>query len=97
MGGGKLPTGYRFVVLLSRMCSCNYVTVIPSICIFFNRIEKERPPDPEDRDLNTSSTDDKIWAYKAVANAYHAGTQPAVFLTHSFLEDNPTFLEEGCL
>ena len=44
-------------------------------------MEKKRPPDPEDRGLNTSSTDDKIQAYEAVANAYHAGTQPAVFLT----------------
>ena len=60
-------------------------------------MEKKRPPDPEDRGLNTSSTDDKIRAYEAVANAYHAGTQPAVFLTHSFLQDNPILLEEGCL
>ena len=60
-------------------------------------MEKEQPPDLEDRDLNTSSTDDKIWAYEAIANAYHAGTQPAVFLTHSFLQDNPILLEEGCL
>ena len=60
-------------------------------------MEKERPPDMEDWDLNTSSTDDKIRAYEAVANAYHAGTQPAIFLTHSFLQDNPILLEEGCL
>ena len=60
-------------------------------------MEKKRPPYPGDRDLNTSSTDDKIWAYEAVANAYHAGTQPVVFLTHSFLQDNPILLEEGCL
>ena len=60
-------------------------------------MEKERPPDPENRDFNTSSTDDKIQAYEAVANAYHAGTQPAIFLTHSFLQDNPILLEEGCL
>ena len=60
-------------------------------------MEKERPPDLEDLDLNTSSTDDKIQAYEAVANAYHAGTQPAIFLTHSFLQDNPILLEEGCL
>ena len=95
MGRGKLPTGYHFVVLLSRVHSCNQVTVIPSICTFYNRMEEERPPDLGDRDLNTSSTDDKIWAYKAVANAYHAGTQPAVFLTHKFLQDNPILLEEG--
>ena len=60
-------------------------------------MEKERPPNQGDRDLNTSSTDDKIWAYEAIANTYHAGTQPAIFLTHSFLQDNPVLLEEGCL
>ena len=60
-------------------------------------MEKKRPPDLENRDFNTSSTDDKIRAHEAVANAYHAGTQPAVFLTHSFLQDNPILLEEGCL
>ena len=81
MGGGKLSTGYRFVVLLSRTRSCNLVTVIPSICIFCNRMEKEPPPNLEDWDFDTSSTDDKIQAYEAVANAYHAGTQPAIFLT----------------
>ena len=60
-------------------------------------MEKEQPPDSGDQDLNISSTDDKIWAYEAVANACHAGTQPAVFLTHGFLQDNPILLEEGCL
>ena len=60
-------------------------------------MEKERPPDPKDWDLNTSSTDDKIRAYEAVANTYHAGTQPAILLTHCFLQDNPILLEEGCL
>ena len=60
-------------------------------------MEKKRPPNPENQDFNTSSTDDKIRAYEAIANAYHAGTQPAVFLTHSFLQDNPILLEEGCL
>ena len=52
-------------------------------------MEKEQPPHPGDWDFDNSSTDDKIWAYEAVANAYQAGTQPAVFLTHSFLQDNP--------
>ena len=60
-------------------------------------MEKEQPPDLENWDFNNSSTDDKIWAYEAIANAYQAGTQPAVFLTHSFLQDNPILLEEGCL
>ena len=60
-------------------------------------MEKEQPPDSEGQHLNISSTDDKIWAYEAMANAYHAGMQPAVFLTHGFLQDNPILLEEGCL
>ena len=60
-------------------------------------MEKEQPPDPGNRDFDNSSTDDKIQAYEAVANAYQAGTQPAIFLTHSFLQDNPILLEEGCL
>ena len=60
-------------------------------------MEKEPPPDPEDRDFDTNSINDKIRAYEAIANAYHAGTQPAVFLTHRFLQDNPILLEEGCL
>ena len=60
-------------------------------------MEKEQPPDSEGRHLNISSTDNKIRAYKTMANAYHAGTQPAVFLTHGFLLDNPILLEEGCL
>ena len=60
-------------------------------------MEKKRPPDPENQDFNTSSTDNKIWVYEAVANAYHARIQPAVFLTHSFLQDNPILLEESCL
>ena len=32
-----------------------------------------------------------------MANAYNARMQPAVFLTHRFLQDNPILLEEGCL
>ena len=60
-------------------------------------MEKEQPPDSGDRDLNISSTDNKIRAYEALANAYHAGMQPAIFLTHGFLQDNPILLEEGCL
>ena len=60
-------------------------------------MEKEPPPDPEDRDFDINSINDKIRVYEAIANAYHAGTQPAVFLTHRFLQDNPILLEEGCL
>ena len=60
-------------------------------------MEKERPPDPGNRDLDTSSTEDKINAYDAMATLYQAGIQPAVFLTHSFLQDHPILLEEGYL
>ena len=49
-------------------------------------MEKERPPDPENRDLDMSSTEDKINAYDAVASSYH-----------SFLQDHPILLEEGYL
>ena len=60
-------------------------------------MEKERPPDPGNWDLDTSSTEDKINAYNAMATSYQAGIQPAVFLTHSFLQDHPILLEEGYL
>ena len=60
-------------------------------------MEKEQLPDPLNRDLDTSSTEDKISAYDAVASSYQAGMQPAVFLTHSFLQDHPVLLEEGHL
>ena len=60
-------------------------------------MEKERPPDPGNRDIDNSSTEDKIQAYDAVASSYQAGIQPAIFLTHSFLQDNPILLEEDCL
>ena len=57
----------------------------------------ERPPDPGNRDLDTSSTEDKINAYDAVASSHRDGIQPAIFLTHSFLQDHPILLEEGHL
>ena len=60
-------------------------------------MEEKRPPDPGPRDLDTSSTEDKINAYDAVATSYQAGIQPAIFLTHSFLQDHPILLEEGYL
>ena len=60
-------------------------------------MEKERPPDPGNWVLDTSSTEDKINAYDAVAGSYQAGIQPAIFLTHSFLQDHPILLEEGYL
>ena len=75
----------------------NYFTVIPSVLNFYNRMEKEQPPGPGNRDLDTSSTEDKIDAYNAVASSYQAEIQPAIFLTHSFLQDHPILLEEGYL
>ena len=60
-------------------------------------MEKERPPDPGNWDLDTSSTEDKINAYDAVASLYQARIQPAFFLTHSFLQEHPILLEEGYL
>ena len=60
-------------------------------------MEKERAPDLGNWDLDTSSTEDKINAYDAMATSYQAGIQPAVFLTHSFLQDHPILLEEGYL
>ena len=57
----------------------------------------ERPPDPGNQDLDTSSTEDKINAYDAVASSHRDGIQPAIFLTHSFLQDHPILLEEGYL
>ena len=57
-------------------------------------MEKEHVPDPGNWDLDTSSTEDKISAYNAMASLYQAGIQPAVFLTHSFLQDHPVLLEE---
>ena len=47
----------------------NYLTVIPSVLNFNDRMEKERPPDLENRDLDTSSTEEKINAYDAVATS----------------------------
>ena len=52
-------------------------------------MEREQPPDPGDWDLDKSSTEDKINAYDAVASSYQAGIQPAIFLTHSFLQGSP--------
>ena len=75
----------------------SYIAVIPSVLNFYNRMERERPPDLGDRDLDKSSTEDKINAYDAMASSYQAGIQPAIFLTHSFLQYHPILLEEGYL
>ena len=50
-------------------------------------MDKKRPPDPGNRDLDTSTTEDKINAFDAVADSFRAGIQPAVFLSHSFLQE----------
>ena len=60
-------------------------------------MEIERPPDPGNWDLDTSSIEDKINAYDAVASSHRDGIQPAIYLTHSFLQDHPILLEEGYL
>ena len=97
MTRGKLFNWLPLRGSLSRTCLRNYLTIIPSVLNFNNRMEKERPPDPGNRDLDTSSTEDKINAYDAVASSYQDGIQPAIFLTHSFLQDHPILLEEGYL
>ena len=97
MTRGKLFNWLPLRGSLSRMRLRSLITVIPSVLNFCNRIEKERPPDPGNQDLDTSSTEDKINAYDAVASLYQAGIQPAIFLTHSFLQDHPILLEEGYL
>ena len=60
-------------------------------------MDKKQPPDLGNWDLDTSTTDDKINAFDAVADFSRAGIQPAVFLSHSFLQEHPILLEEGCL
>ena len=60
-------------------------------------MDKKQPPDPGNRDPEADPTDDKINAYNKVVDSFRAGIQPAVFLTHSFLQKHPILLEEGCL
>ena len=60
-------------------------------------MDGDQPPDPGDRVEDINSTDDKIKAYEAVASFYQDGVQPAVSLTHVFLQRHPILLEEGCL
>ena len=60
-------------------------------------MDKKQPPDPGNRDPEADPTDDKINAYNKVVDSFQAGIQPAVFLTHSFLQNHPILLEEGCL
>ena len=60
-------------------------------------MDKKQPPGPGNRDLDTDTTDDKITAFEEVAEFFRAGTHPAIFLTHSFLQNHPILLEEGYL
>ena len=60
-------------------------------------MDKKQPPDPGNRDPQANSTDKKINAYNEVVDSFRAGIQPAMFLTHSFLQKHPILLEEGCL
>ena len=60
-------------------------------------MDKKQPPDLGNRDLDTDTTDDKITAFEEVAEFFRAGTHPAIFLTHSFLQNHPILLEEDYL
>ena len=60
-------------------------------------MDGDQPPDQGDRVKDTNSTDDKIRAYEAVAGFYQDGAQPAISLTHAFLQKHPILLEEDCL
>ena len=60
-------------------------------------MDKKQPPDPGNWDLDTDMTDDKITAFEEVAEFFRAGTHPAIFLMHSFLQNYPILLEEDYL
>ena len=47
--------------------------------------------------VTMDTTDDKITAYEAMAKSYQSGIQPAILLTHAFLQKHPILLEEDCL
>ena len=49
------------------------------------------------RSSNSETTQDCAKAYEVLVNAYYEGQQPAVTLSHAFLEANPILLEEGVL
>ena len=75
----------------------NCLTVISSVLNFIIGWRRNDLLTQKAGDLDMSSTEDKINAYDAVASSYQAGIQPAIFLTHSFLQDHPILLEEGYL
>ena len=60
-------------------------------------MDKKQPPDPGNWDPEANSTDDKINAFNEAVDSFRARIQPAMFLTHSFLQKHPILLEEGCL
>ena len=60
-------------------------------------MDKKQPLDLGNWDLDTDTTDDKITTFEEVAEFFWAGTHPAIFLTHSFLQNHPILLEEGYL
>ena len=49
------------------------------------------------RSSGSDTTQDRAKAYEVLVNAYYEGQQPAVTLSHAFLEANPILLEEGVL
>ena len=50
-----------------------------------------------DEEPNSDTTQDRARAYEVLAKAYYDGQQPAVTLSHAFLQANPILLEEGVL
>ena len=56
-------------------------------------MDEERPGRSSDSD----TTQDRAKAYEVLVNAYYEGQQPAVTLSHAFLQANPILLEDGVL
>ena len=49
------------------------------------------------RSSGSDSTEEHTRDYEILANAYYEGQQPAITLSHAFLQVNPILLEEGVL
>ena len=56
-------------------------------------MDKEQPG----RSSSTDTTQDRAAAYEVLVNSYYEAQQPAVTLSHAFLQANPILLEEGVL
>ena len=56
-------------------------------------MDEEQPGRSSDSD----TTQDRAKAYEVLVNVYYEGQQPAVTLSHAFLQANPILLEEGVL